>query len=193
MVKENEMKKNLSVYMYIAIFAIVIFLLGYCMQGFYGSDTDAKLDTSLARQRIEAEYEATKIAQVRATEYAPRPSGTLNISETTDTYVVELRFRYEDFDLDCKVEKSKEYIIQDNHKPTEISFSVNKEYCSSRSGYRKEHYTNVFWGSRYFRSMIILEISPDGKISYEIVIHDVYGPSERFKKGIDINLNLLNE
>ena len=178
------MKQKSSVYMYIAIFAIVIILF-YCMQGFYESDTDIQLDTSLAKQRIEAEYEATKIAQVRSTEYAPRPSGTLDINETPDTYMFELKFQYEDFDLDCKVEKDKRYIIQDNHKPTQISFSVNKEYCSSRSGY----YSNVFWGSRYFRSIVILEISPNGKISYEIVIDDAYGSWKRFKKGIDINLN----
>lgn len=177
------MKQKLSVYCYVAIFAIVIILLGYCMQGFYESDTDMQLDTSLAKQRIEAE------AQVTAIKYAPIPSGTLDINETPDTYMFELKFQYEDFDLDCKVEKDKRHIIQDNHKPTQISFSVNKEYCSSRSGYRKQQHTNVFWGSRYFRSIVILEISPNGKISYEIVIHDVYGSWKRFKKGIDINLN----
>lgn len=172
------MKQKSSVYMYIAIFAIVIILF-YCMQGFYESDTDIQLDTSLAKQRIEAE------AQVTAIKYAPIPSGTLDINETQDTYMFELKFQYEDFDLDCKVEKDKRYIIQDNHKPTQISFSVNKEYCSSRSGY----HSNVFWGSRYFRSIVILEISPNGKISYEIVIDDAYGSWKRFKKGIDINLN----
>lgn len=172
------MKQKLSVYCYVAIFAIVIVLLGYCMQGFYESD---RLDTSFVERRISTEnaaYEATKMV-------APKPKGTLNITDMGEVYLFDLKFNYGDFNLDCKEEKSKEYITNQKlyfHQGSASCTTTPNISTTQSTQYELPPIPEVLQvGTSCY---ILVSVDYNGRVSYGIVLNE-----EVYKKGIDVIIN----